>query len=100
MKKETNDKVTKGLIEKYLKLTERARNKISNFENETAQQKNMSSKLLSMADDYISDANHFFKKQDYVRSYGAINYAHAWIDACVKLELMDGKDDDELFTLP
>ena len=100
MNEEINDKVTKNLVEKYLNLTKRARDKISSFDEQTDEQKNMTSKLLSMADDYISDANHFFKNSDYVRSYGAINYAHAWIDACVKLELMDGKGDDELFTLP
>ena len=33
-------------------------------------------------------------------AFGAINYAHAWIDAGVKLRLLDGHGDDELFTLP
>lgn len=53
-----------------------------------------------MADDYCSDAIHFREKGDYLRSFGAINYAHAWIDAGVKLGLLDGHGDDELFTLP
>ena len=61
MSEEINDKVTKNLVEKYLNLTKRARGKISSFEKQTDEQKNMTSKLLSMADDYISDANHFFK---------------------------------------
>ena len=56
--------------------------------------------LLMMADDYCSDAIHFREKGDYIRSFGAINYAHAWIDAGVKLGLLDGHGDDELFTLP
>ncbi len=53
-----------------------------------------------MADAYIFDAGFFFEKGDYIRSFGAINYAHAWIDAGVKLKLLDGHDDDVLFTLP
>ncbi len=95
-----NDKITKTLVEKYLNLTRTARDKISNFENQTNKEKEMVENMLEMADNYISDANHFFQIKDYVRSYGAINYAHAWIDACVKLGLMDGHDDDVLFTLP
>jgi hypothetical protein len=56
--------------------------------------------LLRMADDYASDAKHFMDTGDYVRAFGAINYAHAWIDAGVKLRLLDGHGDDNLFTLP
>ena len=55
---------------------------------------------MRMADDYASDAKHFMDKGDYVRAFGAINYAHAWIDAGVKLRLLDGHGDDVLFTLP
>ncbi len=97
---EINEKITKNLAEKYLNLTGKAREKVSMIENQTNEKKDMVAIMLEMADNYISDANHFFQIQDYVRSYGAINYAHAWIDACVKLGLMDGHNDDQLFTLP
>jgi hypothetical protein len=53
-----------------------------------------------MADDYASDAQYFLKQGDLIRAFGAINYAHAWIDAGVKLRLLDGHGDDVLFTLP
>jgi hypothetical protein len=56
--------------------------------------------MMRMADDYSSDAQHFMDIGDYVRAFGAINYAHAWIDAGVKLRLLDGHGDDVLFTLP
>jgi hypothetical protein len=56
--------------------------------------------MMRMADDYASDAQHFLKIGDRVRAFGAINYAHAWIDAGVKLGLLDGHGDDVLFTLP
>ena len=36
----------------------------------------------------------------FVRAFGAINYAHAWIDAGVKIGWLDGHEDDVLFTLP
>ena len=56
--------------------------------------------MLRMADDYASDAKHFLKTGDLVRAFGAINYAHAWIDAGVKIGWLDGHGDDVLFTLP
>ena len=56
--------------------------------------------MLRMADDYYSDAKYFKDQGDYVRAFGAINYAHAWIDAGVKIGLLDGHGDDVLFTLP
>ena len=56
--------------------------------------------MLRMADDYASDARHFAKQGDLVRAFGAINYAHAWIDAGVKIGWLDGHGDDVLFTLP
>ena len=56
--------------------------------------------MLRMCDDYQNDARHFMENGDLVRAFGAINYAHAWIDAAVRIGLMDGHNDDRLFTLP
>ena len=56
--------------------------------------------MMRMCDDYQADAKHFLEKGDLVRAFGAINYAHAWIDAAVRIGLMDGHGDDRLFTLP
>ena len=56
--------------------------------------------MMRMADDYASDAAHFLSIGDHVRAFGAINYAHAWVDAGVKIGLLDGHGDDVLFTLP
>ena len=91
--------VTKEKIEKYLKLTAEARAKatpIAESEEDLARLESM----MRMCDDYQADAKHFQEKGDLVRAFGAINYAHAWIDAAVRIGLMDGHDDDRLFTLP
>ena len=56
--------------------------------------------MMRMCDDYQTDAQHFLEQGDLVRAFGAINYAHAWIDAAVRIGLMDGHGDDRLFTLP
>ena len=53
-----------------------------------------------MCDDYRTDALHFLDSGDYVRAFGAIYYAHAWIDAGVRIGWLDGHNDDHLFTLP
>ena len=56
--------------------------------------------MLRMCDDYQKDALYFINNGDLVRAFGAINYAHAWIDAAVRIGLLDGHGDDRLFTLP
>ena len=56
--------------------------------------------MLRMCDDYTSDARHFLASGNLIDAFGAINYAHAWIDAAVKIGFLDGHDDDILFTLP
>ena len=94
------DVVTAEKITHYLDLTQRARAKATPIHQEGTEQAKQLAVMMRMADDYSSDANHFMEKGDYVRAFGAINYAHAWIDAGVKLRLLDGHGDDVLFTLP
>jgi len=92
--------VEKERLEHYLGLTKKAREKATPIPEKGTEGDMMLQILLRMADDYSSDAKHFMEIGDYVRAFGAINYAHAWIDAGVKLRLLDGHGDDELFTLP
>ena len=95
-----NDKISEKKLNHYLNLTKEARKKATPIHEKGSEQDDMLAVLLRMADDYTSDAQHFMKIGDYIRAYGAINYAHAWIDAGVKLRLLDGHGDDRLFTLP
>jgi len=97
---EVSDKVTKDKLLHYLDLTKRAREKATPIPDEGTIEADQLKIMLRMADDYASDAKHFMDNGDYVRAFGAINYAHAWIDAGVKLRLLDGHGDDVLFTLP
>ena len=95
-----NDTVTEEKLKHYLNLTKTAREKATPIPEEGTIEADQLVILLRMADDYASDAKHFMVNGDFVRAFGAINYAHAWIDAGVKLRLLDGHGDDELFTLP
>ena len=95
-----NDKISEEKLTHYLNLTKEARKKATPIHEKGTEQDDMLAVLLRMADDYASDAQHFLNIGDHVRAFGAINYAHAWIDAGVKLGLLDGHGDDVLFTLP
>ena len=91
--------VTKEKVEKYLKLTAEARAKATPIA-ESQEDIGRLDSMMRMCDDYQADAKHFLEQGDLVRAFGAINYAHAWIDAAVRIGLMDGHGDDRLFTLP
>jgi len=92
--------VSEDKVMQYLDITKRAREKATPIHPEGSEQSKQLAIMMRMADDYSSDAKHFLDIGDRVRAFGAINYAHAWIDAAVKLRLLDGHDDDVLFTLP
>ena len=98
--KEINDKITLDKVQHYLDLTRDARQKATPIHQQDTKEGAMLTILLKMADDYTNDANYFLETGDYIRAFGAINYAHAWIDAGIKLRLLDGHGDDHLFTLP
>ena len=92
--------VSVARVEKYLDITKRARDKATPLVESDSKDGKRLEVMLRMADDYYFDARHFLEKGDHVRAFGAINYAHAWIDAGVKIGLLDGHGDDVLFTLP
>lgn len=95
-----NSQVTQELVEKYLDLTSRAKGKATPIHSDDTPEAKQLSDMMGMCDDYASDAQHFMKTGDLVRAFGAINYAHAWLDAAVRIGLLDGHGDDQLFTLP
>ncbi len=51
-----------------------------------------------MTTNYLSDAAHFEEKEDYVNAFGALNYAHGWLDSGVRLGIFDVRD-NSLFTI-
>ena len=97
---EPHVEVTSELMERYLNLTQTARNKATSLHSDDSEEGKRLSIMMQMADSYASDAQWFVEQGDLVRAFGAINYAHAWIDCAVKIGLMDGHGDDEMFTLP
>ena len=90
------DKITKQKIEKYYNLTSKAleiaRKSIAKEKQKQARE------IFLMVECYLSDAKHFQQKGDFVNAYGALNYAHGWLDAGARLKIFRVKD-DQLFTI-
>ena len=51
-----------------------------------------------MVECYLSDAKHFEKNKDYLNSFGAIYYAHGWLDCGARLKIFNVTD-NKLFTV-
>ncbi len=89
-------KITKEKLERYFKVTSKA---IEIAKKSVIKGKETgASEIIEMVSNYLSDAKHFKSKGDFVNAFAAINYAHGWIDAGVRLNIFDVKD-DKLFTI-
>ena len=49
--------------------------------------------VFEYAENYASDAKHYFEKGDYFTSFGSANYAYGFIDAVLVIE---GKKDEHV----
>lgn len=88
--------ITLEKIEKYFNLTEKA---LKEVKKNIIKGKEMHAKeIIEMVENYLSDAKHFKKNEDYVNCFAALNYAHGWLDSGVRLDIFDVKD-DKLFTV-
>ena len=88
--------ITIEKLEKYFGLTKRALEEIK--KNIVEGKETEAKEIIDMASNYLSDAKHFQDKEDFVNAFGALNYAHGWIDSGVRLGVFD-VDDDKLFTI-
>ena len=91
--------ITDQRMEKYLDTTSRAIKKISIAAPPRSHFYRLANDFLSMAMSYFEDAKAFAKDGNYVLAYGAVNYAHGWLDAGARLGFFDVGEDDQLFTL-
>ena len=91
--------ITQEKINKYFSITERALAKVKIAKEKKINWQAKAEDFLDMAQRYFSDANHYFKKKDWVTAFAALNYAHGWLDAGARLGLFDVDGDDELFII-
>ncbi len=87
------------LADRYLRLTREALDRVRVTPPRRSFLVGASDDFLSMARAYLSDAEHFAAQGDTDRALAAASYAHGWLDAGVRLGLLDGGDDDQRFTL-
>lgn len=86
------------LLEKYLTITREALDRVRPVPPKRSFLSGASEDFLQMARAYLSDAEHFEAHGDRDRALAAVSYAHGWLDAGVRLGLLDGGDDDVRFT--
>ncbi|MFA5060965.1 MAG: DUF357 domain-containing protein [Candidatus Pacearchaeota archaeon] len=88
--------ITKEKLKKYFKITETALEEVKKniFKGKEKEAK----EIIEMVENYLSDARHFEKKEDFVNAFAAINYSHGWIDSGVRLKIFN-VNNDKLFTI-
>lgn len=90
------DKITKEKLDKYRKITEKA---FAIVKKSISKGKEKDSKeIITMVGAYLSDSKHFESKGDLINSFGAIYYAHGWLDCGARLGIFDVTD-SSLFTI-
>lgn len=87
-----------ALLSKYLALTAEALGRVRPAVPARGFLFGASEDFLAMARAYLADAQHFRASGDPDRALAAVSYAHGWLDAGVRLGLLDGGDDDVRFT--
>ena len=80
-------------LAKYFELTAEAFKKIKI----TKKHQKEAEDILDLAKRYFDDAKYFEKKNDLVNAYGAVVYAHAFLDIGARLGFFDVGKDNELF---
>lgn len=86
------------LVERYLRITTEALGRVKASPPARSFLVGAAEDFLSMARAYLADARHFHEKGDDPRALAAASYAHGWLDAGVRLGILDGGDDDVRFT--
>ena len=84
-------------FKKYFELTSKALKKVKISNNSTGEAKKYAEDFLDLSQRYFYDAKYFEKKGELVNAYGAVVYAHAFLDAGARLGLFDVGKDNELF---
>mgnify|MGYP001569191861 CR=1 FL=1 len=88
--------ITQEKLDKYKSLTSKA---LSVVKKSIIKGKQKQAKeIIDMVSNYLSDAEFFEKKKDFVNAFAALNYAHGWLDSGVRLDVFKVKD-DKLFTV-
>jgi len=90
------DRVTKEKIKKYRTITSKA---IKIAESSVVKGKEKEAReIIKMVSNYLSDSKYFEKNKDFVNAFAALSYAHGWLDAGVRLDIFNIKN-NKFFTV-
>lgn len=90
------NKISEKRLNKYFEITEKAFAEIK--KNIIKRKEKQAEEIIKMVENYLSDAKHFEKNKKIVDAFAALNYAHGWIDAGVRLNIF-AVNDRNLFTI-
>ncbi|MCD6558677.1 DUF357 domain-containing protein [Palaeococcus sp. (in: euryarchaeotes)] len=85
--------ITEEKLQRYFKITREALETLEIAVHKKSLLYSVAKDFLTMARSYYSDAEYYYKKGDYVTAFAALNYAHGFIDAGVRLGVFKGEDD-------
>jgi hypothetical protein len=85
--------ITDEKLQKYFRITEEALKTLEVAVHEKSLLIAVANDFLTMAKSYFDDARYYYEKGDYVTAFAALNYAHGFIDAGVRLGVFRGEDD-------
>ncbi len=85
--------ISEEKLQKYFKITEEALKTLEIAVHEKSLLYSAAKDFLTMAESYFRDARYYYEKGDYVTAFAALNYAHGFIDAGVRLGVFKGEDD-------
>ena len=83
--------LTKKRLEREFEVTKKALDNIKIKVNKDHEHYKSALKFLDTATRYYQDANYFKKKNDSASAFGALNYAHGWLDAGIDIGLFEEK---------
>lgn len=86
-------------VDRYIRLEKEALGKVKVSAAAGSYLEGSAKDFLSMAENYFSDALHFKEIGDLLNCFAALNYSYGWIDAGVRIGILDGGGDNRLFTL-
>ena len=85
--------ITDEKLRRYFRITEEALKALEVAVHEKSLLYRVAEDFLTMARGYFEDAKYYYEKGDYVTAFAALNYAHGFIDAGVRLGVFRGEDD-------
>lgn len=89
--------VTDKMLTHYFEVTGKALKIAKENITKDVKMRKQADDFIKMAQCYYDDALHFREKGNYVNAFGAIYYAHAWLDAGARIGFFEVHD-SELFT--